>query len=197
MEPSDRQIARETCLLLYKSYGNFSTVFLQQKDLEKSMLYAKKSLHRYRKDGNERFIAGVLAHIGTTYYQMDSLQQASIYSNEALQLYRKSNHREEEAKVLQEMSLLSPSIRTRLKYQLEAQELWDQFNPKHFNSIINLGNIGGNYILLFRDDSIPGNAKQKKEYLDKAEYYLNKALEYCRTNKDQGTKRKCCITCQN
>lgn len=167
------------------AYGNFAAVFHKQGDFKKGIEYDQKALYHFRKSGNELRIAQGLHSIGVDYFNMDSIDQSAKYFNEALILYRKIKNKDGEATALQNLSLTYTHLPTRLKYQLEAQAIWDKFNPRSQLSITNLGNIGNNYAIHYVNDSIRTPGKQKKEYLIKAEYYFNRGLEYSRKNNDK------------
>jgi signal transduction histidine kinase/predicted negative regulator of RcsB-dependent stress response len=165
---------------------NISSVYYNQQDFEKSVEYNRKALPYFEKLGDPDKIARTQNYLGNSFFAMGRKKEAETAYNEALQIYTRTNNRTGVAILLSQIAILfDPDYEKIISYQLKSQAIWDSINPKHYNSIINLGNLGETYMNFVRADSNNRlNPALRKNYLDKAAFYLEKTIRYSRETND-------------
>ncbi len=164
---------------------NIGNVYSYEKDYDKALSYHKQSLEKYAKLGNYEGLGLVTNKIANIYHNMDDLMEAEKFYNQSLSFYQKIGNRTGEAVTLSQLGLLfiDEDMDTHLDYLFKAQAIFDDTNPFHINSIINLGNIGGSYWDVYLDkmlesgiqyNHIPGNYDEVAKL---AEDYTARAVE--------------------
>lgn len=172
--------------LVGTNYYNLATLFYTQRDYAKSMDYARKSLEYIRLTNDADKIARAYNSIGNTSLMTGAMDTARHNYELALDMYKKSGNLTGQAILYSQYAILfDPDYNTILHYQRISQDLWDKINPTHYNSIINLGNIGETYLNFIRADTASRMpARMKQSYLDSARFYLDRCLAYAQSTSD-------------
>lgn len=167
-------------------YTNFSTIYFAQQDFDKGISYAKKSLEQYERINATDKIARSLNYMGNSYMQNGNREQAEKYYQRALDIYQQTNNQTGIAILYSQIAILfDPDYRKIISYQERSQAIWDSINPAHYNSVINLGNMGESYLNIVRADTLKKLTSQERTMLlDKAEHYLNRSIQYSRETND-------------
>jgi tetratricopeptide (TPR) repeat protein len=165
-------------------YGNIANIYLDQGDLEKSLTYYYKSLKKHEEMDDQAGIADAYNSLAIVHYHQNNLKSAETYYNKSLKIYKSMDDKMHEAILLSQMAMLYEQNKdNKISYMLRAQKLFDETNPKHGNSITNMGNIGGTYADIYVNKLL-GKGPYKNIPADyntvgvKAEEYLNKAIKY-------------------
>ncbi|RYY55371.1 MAG: sensor histidine kinase [Chitinophagaceae bacterium] len=172
--------------LVGTNYQNLSTVFYNQQDYQKSLHYAEQSLKSFLLDGHPDKIARAYNSIGNTALAKGEIDTAKTNYERALEMYGKSGNLTGQAIVYSQYAILfDPDYARIIQYQKISQAIWDKVNPTHYNSIINLGNIGETYLNLIRADTLGKlTTAQKRALFDSARVSLDRCLEYSRATND-------------
>ena len=172
--------------LIGTNYHNLSTVFYNQQDFKKALEYAEKSLLYIRKTGNADKIARGYNGLANIYASTGEVPRARSNYELAMEMYRKSGNKTGLAIIYSQYAILfDPDYATIIHYQQLSQAIWDEINPTHYNSIINLGNIGETYLNLIRADTASQlSTAQKKALFDSARVNLDRCISYSRATSD-------------
>lgn len=168
-------------------YSNLSTVNYNQQNYSKAIEYGEVALAHYKKLNAPDKIARTLNYIGNVYFGKGDTQKTETYYNQALHLYEQTGNKTGMAILYSQIAILyDPDYAKIISYQEKSQAIWDSINPGHYNSIINLGNMGESYLNIIRADSLHQlRAGRKTELLNKAGEYLNRAIGYSKTANDK------------
>ncbi|RYY62501.1 MAG: sensor histidine kinase [Chitinophagaceae bacterium] len=172
--------------LIGTNYYNLSTVFYNQQDYKKSLDYAEKSLQYILKTNNADKIARSYNGLANVYMATGETDKAKANYERAMEMYKKSGNRTGLAIIYSQYAILfDPDYASIIHYQKLSQQIWDEVNPTHYNSIINLGNTGETYLNLIRADTLSRlTGSQEKALYDSARASLDRCLQYCRATSD-------------
>ncbi len=141
--------------LIGTSYSNIATVYYTQKNYAKAIDYSTKALVYYEKLGDPNKIARTYTYIGNVYYEKQDNAKAKEYYEKALKTFEQTNNKTGMAIVYSQIGILfEPDYQKIIEYQERSQAIWESINPTHYNSIINLCNIGESYLNSIRADSL-------------------------------------------
>jgi signal transduction histidine kinase len=173
--------------LLGTCYTNLATVFYTQNNFARAIEYSKKALVHFQRLNAGDKIARTLNYLGNSFLSQGNRDEASKYYYKALDIYEKNNNRTGMAILYSQIAILfEPDYSRIISYQEKSQAIWDSINPRHYNSIINLGNTGESYLNIVRADTNHlMSASAKATVLAKAESYLQRAIQYSRDNNDK------------
>jgi signal transduction histidine kinase/predicted negative regulator of RcsB-dependent stress response len=172
--------------LLGTCYSNLYSVYFAQKDFDRAIEYANKALLHFKKLNSLDKVARTTNYIGNVYYEKGDHKKAEEYYNKALKVYEATNNRTGIAILYSQIAIIQPNQAKTIEYQERSQAIWDDINPQHYNSIINLGNMGESYLTLVRNDSLKKiTATERTRLLNKAGEYLERCLRYSRETDDQ------------
>lgn len=168
-------------------YTNLSTVNYNQQNYVKAIDYGEKALARYEKLKDPDKTARTINYIGNAYFAKGDKKKTEEYYNRALGLYQQTGNKTGMAILYSQIAILyDPDYAKIIEYQQRSQAIWDSINPSHYNSIINLGNMGESYLNIIRADSSHQlTASGRSELLNKAAGYLNRAIQYARAANDK------------
>lgn len=168
--------------MMGNSFANISNIYLVQKNLKKALGYAFKALEIRKKLVDyaavkvEREQGRSMNNIGNIYVEMKDTLNARRYFKIALPLLQKVEDKEAMANTYTYLAMTYPrSSRENMEYAAKAEQLWNEVNPMHSDAINNLGSIGMIYLDKVRNTSSL-NGASVKEYLDKSESYIRKAI---------------------
>jgi len=151
-------------------YDNISDVYFSQENFTVALSYSLKALRTYQQLNDLSGLARSADRIGSVYLATKKLKEAEQYFQQSLQRYKELDDKMGQAKSLSHIALMHEgNANQKLEYLTMAQQLFDETNPLHPNSITNLGNIGTTYTRLFFKTKDPKTAQ-------KAEFYLKKAV---------------------
>lgn len=176
--------------LLQKSYRGLAMSYLDQRDYDKALEFALKSLS-YQKQHNDPIQkAYSLAAVGEVFRSKQNLPEANRYFKQAYDTFSETGNEHGKAWVLTNWALCYESDLGKFcEMALQAQEIWDRIAPENTMSIMNQGNIAYNYMLAARDE-IPlaaGNPKipkTKAALLSAAETYFERCVAIARKKKN-------------
>jgi len=151
-------------------YGNIADVYLSQENYGMALRYCLKAYELFKQLHDPAGLAGAADRVGAVYLAEKKLREADRYFQESLANYKEVDDKSGQAKAISHIALLHEDNPTRkLKYLVQAQQLFDETNPLHTLSITNMGNLGSAYGMIFyktKDQKMAG----------KAELYLTKAV---------------------
>ncbi len=170
--------------------SSISYVFDMQQNYDKALEYAQQSLKLLEKLNDSAAIADIYRRIGSVYGSKGDTTKADSYLKKALAIFEKEDYRIGIADVYQELSLLYKSnLLMNLKYRLKAEEIFNKDSLSNTMTIENTGQIGYLFFQLSSNDSLwsmlTGNkiiSPGKAALLNKAGYYLNKAIQQSKEN---------------
>lgn len=161
---------------------NLGLVNFKQNNFAKAHEYQQQALKIYKKINNYEKVASTLSAIANNYSMEGKPKEAEKYYLQSVEVYKKHGNKIGQAIVLSEMAILYvPDYEKILSYQLEAQKIFEEINPKHYNSMMNLGNIGYTYLSIARDGLASKTKsadlpKNKLQLLDLAEREIKRGL---------------------
>ncbi len=167
-------------------YTNLSTIFYNQGNYAKALDYNGKALKQYLQINESEKIARSYTFMGNAYLARGETVKTQVYYNKALEIYLKIGNRTGQAVLYSQIAILfDPDYAKIIRYQERSQSIWDSINPRHYNSIINLGNMGETWLNFIRADTLHKlSPATRAVYLGKAEAYLRRAITYSRETKD-------------
>ncbi|MBB5440288.1 tetratricopeptide (TPR) repeat protein [Pedobacter sp. AK017] len=150
-------------------YGNISDVYLSQENFTMARAYSLKAYQAYKQLNDLSGLARAEDRIGSVFLATKKLKEAEQYLQQSLQHYKELDDKMGQAKSLSHIALLhEDDAAQKLKFLMEAQQLFDQTTPLHPNSITNLGNIGTTYNRVFFKTKDRNTAQKAAQYLEKA-----------------------------
>jgi signal transduction histidine kinase len=177
-------------VLIQKSYRGLAMSSLDQQNMDKALEYCQKSLEyqRFKKDGNQKAYA--LAAMGEVYRMKGDLPKANQYFQFAFDQFGAAHDEFGQAWVLTNWSLCHDLVKM-TEMALEAQKIWNYAGPENTMSIMNLGNIGYNFMLIACNDSLvktirhPLIPKNAPSLLAEGEKYLRRSLAIAKKKKNR------------
>ncbi|MDR6783377.1 tetratricopeptide (TPR) repeat protein [Pedobacter africanus] len=150
-------------------YGNISDVYFSQENFKIALSYSLKAFRTYEQLNDLSGLARSADRIGSVYLATKKLKEAEPYFQQSLKHYKELDDKMGQAKTLSHIALMHEgNANQKLEYLTMAQQLFDETNPLHPNSITNLGNIGTTYTRLFFKTKDPRTAQKATFYLKKA-----------------------------
>lgn len=150
-------------------FGNISDVYFSQENYAMALSYSFKAYREYEQLEDLSGLARSADRIGSVYLATEKPGEADRYFQQSLKIYKETDDKMGQAKTLSHIALLHESNAGRkLEYLAKAQQLFDETNPLHPNSITNLGNIGTTYARNFFSTKDRGAAQKAALYLKKA-----------------------------
>jgi len=177
--------------LIQKSYRGLSMSYLDQQNFDKAFEFASKSLdyQKYKSDSTQK--AYSLAAIGEIYRLKQNLPKANENFKAAYDQFASDKNEHGMAWVLTNWALCYDTDLIRFtERSLEAQKIWDRVAPENTMSIMNLGNIGFNLMLIANDDSLvqsiknPVFPKTSQSLLALGEKYMRRCLSIAQKKKN-------------
>lgn len=176
--------------LLQKSYRGLAMSYLDQRNNDKALEFALKSLS-YQKQHNDPIQkAYSLAAVGEVYRSKQNLPEADRYFKLAYDTFSEAGNEHGKAWVLTNWALCYENDLGKFsEMALQAQEIWDKIAPENTMSIMNQGNIAYNYMLAARDEipmvtRNPKIPKTKAALLSAAETYFERCVAIARKKKN-------------
>lgn len=151
-------------------YGNISDVYLSQENFALALTYSLKAYEAYGQLEDLSGQARSADRVGSVYLATKKAKEAGQYFQQSLAYYKRTDDKMGQAKTLSHIALLyEDDTDKKLQFLIMAQQLFDDINPLHPNSITNQGNIGTTYARTFY---------RTKDHVmaEKASVYLNKAV---------------------
>lgn len=177
-------------VLQHKIYVGLSGVYLDQKNYQKSLDYAQKSIDLYSTSKDKFQKATAIGFKAETYRLMGKIKEAEDLFSKAFELHKSINKKEGMAWVLGNWSLIYDlDLIKSAEMELEAEKLWDKIAPEGYLAVNNLGNIGWCFDYIAHNDSLVKiyspkiGIKTKEEYLNQAEKYYQKAINISKKTK--------------
>jgi signal transduction histidine kinase/Tfp pilus assembly protein PilF len=169
------------------AYTNLSTVYYNQQDYARAMDYGSKALAKYQALNDPAKIARSFNYLGNVSFGQGDKHKTEEYYNKALTLYQQTGNKTGIAILYSQIAVLyDPDYAKIISYQEKSQAIWDSINPSHYNSIINLGNMGESYLNILRGDSLKRlPVMERLALMKKSEGYLNRAIGYARSADDK------------
>ena len=176
--------------LLQKSNRGLAMSYCDQRDYNKALDFINKSLSYQKQKPDPMQQAYSLAAKGEIYRLKGDLKTANQYLKEAHDTFEKAGNEHGRAWVLTNWAICHEN--NLLKYArmaLEAQEIWDKVAPENTMSIVNLGNIGYNFMVMARDSAMvtkgqPDLPQGKAALVGASERYYKRALALARKKKN-------------
>jgi signal transduction histidine kinase len=169
--------------LIQKSYRGLSMSYLDQQNFDKALEFATKSLdyQKFKSDVTQKAYA--VAAIAEIYRSKQNLSKANENFKAAFDIFASDKNEQGKAWVLTNWALCYENDLIRFtEMSLEAQKIWDRVAPENTMSIMNLGNIGYNYMLIACNDSLIAAAKSPEMpktdimFLNQGEKYMRRCL---------------------
>lgn len=176
--------------LIQKGYRGLSMMACEQRDYNKALDYINRSLSYQQLGRDQMQEAYSLAAKGEIYRLKGEIKTAHYYLKSAYDSFANAENDHGRAWVLTNWALCYDN--DALKYTrmtLDAQEIWDRVAPENTMSIVNLGNIAYNYMVMARDSASltkghPEFPQGKAALLNEAEKYFNRSLALARKKKN-------------
>ncbi|HTE34634.1 MAG TPA: tetratricopeptide repeat-containing sensor histidine kinase, partial [Chryseolinea sp.] len=158
-----------------------------QQDYTRAIDYGKKALEKYQELNDPVKIARSFNYLGNVSFGQGDKRKTEEYYNKALALYQQTGNRTGIAILYSQIAILyDPDYAKIISYQEKSQAIWDSINPSHYNSIINLGNMGESYLNIIRGDTLNHlSTTERSALMVKSEGYLNRAIGYARAANDK------------
>ncbi len=179
-------------ILIQKSYRGISMSYLDQQHFDKALEFANKSLayQKFKNDAVQK--AYSLAAIAEVYRLKGDLLKANTYFKQSYDSFLASKDEHGMAWVLTNWSLcFEYDLIAFTEMALKAQNIWDKIAPENTMSIMNLGNIGYNYMIIADNDSVIASIKNKKlpntkkTILNASEIYIRRGLYIAKKKKNR------------
>jgi signal transduction histidine kinase len=177
--------------LVAKCLKYLGTIQMNQHNFSKAVDYHIRALDIYKKKQDKAHQAAVIKALGDDYLQHHDSSTAEKYYEQALPLFVAINDKHAEASVyLNQATVATSNYSKRIALTLAAKKIYDSFPENNYLPTINIGNLGIIYSELVRykiyktiqhDPNIPNTEKGN---LEKAEYYLNLAIQMAKQKKD-------------
>ena len=160
------------------NYGNIANIYNNQENYTSALDYYSRAQKIFEELGAKDGLAITLGNIGNTYNNLNNYAKNLEYSMRALKLCEELNDRHGIASDLGNISSSYASLHNypkALEYGLRAIKIFEELGDKN-DLIANVGNIGACYLAMARDTIVVQTASEKKEKLQKALEYLNRAV---------------------
>jgi signal transduction histidine kinase len=177
--------------LIAKCFKQLGTIQMNQRNFSKAVDYHLQALDIYKKRGDKLNQAYVIKALGDDYLQHHDSSTAEKYYEEVLPLFISLHDKPGEASVyLNQATVATSNYSKRLQLTLAAKNIYDSFPTSNYLPTINMGNLGIIYSELGRfkmykkfpnDPNIPADENGN---LEKAAYYLNRAIQMALQKKD-------------
>ena len=156
---------------------NLTASFYAQKNYTKALEYADMTLTYGKLSQTANNIGKAFLEIGVIKQDLHDTTAAKTYLDSALKVYEEMGNQSAIAQTLsQKATLAYPDYKTAIDILLKAQKILADIGPASVASIENIASLGETYY----DLALQSNSKEKDGLLNKAEYYLNKGIGYCK-----------------
>ena len=182
-------------LILTKyNYRCLSKINYIQKNAEKALFYAKKSIEGNTNLGAREMGLGLIS-MADYFVNVNKVDSAAKYYGEAYTLFDKNKIEHSKAWVLSLWAIIYAEkdlIKT-IEMMYDAQVIFDKIAPESVFSANNIGNMGEVYFILAQNDSLinrikkVGLPKTKASLLAESEKYFQRALDYSQKSKNAYT----------
>ena len=182
-------------LILTKyNYRCLSKINYIQKNPEKALFYAKKSIEGNTNLGAREMGLGLIS-MADYFIDVNKVDSAAKYYGEAYTLFDKNKIEHSKAWVLSLWAIIYAEkdlIKT-IEMMYDAQVIFDKIAPESVFSANNIGNMGEVYFILAQNDSLinrikkVGLPKTKASLLAESEKYFQRALDYSQKSKNAYT----------
>ncbi|WP_018630629.1 tetratricopeptide repeat-containing sensor histidine kinase [Niabella aurantiaca] len=152
---------------------NIAAVYLDQENSAKMLQYSQRSYAAAIKSGIPENTITSLESIGLAYLLGKDSTLAGDYFTRALALNERTDDVYRKANLYHYLALAKKSVSERIRYLLQAKELFDTYNPEHAMALSNLKHMGTAY----RDSSMKiTDPARKRKLLLQAEAYYEKVI---------------------
>ena len=176
--------------LVQKCYRGLAMSTCDQRDYDKALDYINRSLSYQKLGPDPMQEAYSLAAKGEIYRLKGDIQTAHRYLKNAFDSFADAGNDHGRAWVLTNWAICYENdLLKYMRMALQAQEIWDRVAPENTMSIVNLGNIGYNFMVIARDSSSltkghPEFPQGKAALMDEAEKYFGRSLAIARKKKN-------------
>lgn len=177
-------------LLIATCLHNISGIYLAQEDFDKALRYENKAFALAKESGNTYEMANSLITIGKIRYSLNYADKGKVQFEQALSLYTQSGNIQGMANAWSAIALgAGNDYQKVIEARLQSKELWDRFNPLYNEAIVNTGNLGIAYLDAVRYDTLQRlRSGNKAKYLQLAEQYLKRTIQYCEQTGDEDNR---------
>ena len=180
--------------LIKYNYRCLSKINSIQKNSEKALFYAKKSIERNNNLGAREMGLGLIS-MADYFVDINKIDSAEKYYGEAYKLFDKNKIEHSKAWVLSLWSIVyaEKNLIKTIEMMYDAQVIFDKIAPESVFSANNIGNMGEVYFMLARNDSLSRRIKKvglpntKASLLAESEKYFQRALDYSKKSKNAYT----------
>lgn len=161
-------------------YLNIASIFLEQSNYQKCILYANDGIRISGEAGDSIFIAKFYTTLSKCHYKLNDFTQAKSYAIKSIKIYSSADLHLELAEAYSSLALATASnMDSVIMLRRKAKELFALGNTSHPNALVNQGNLAVALFDIVRYDSLSStklSAKEKKDHLKEAKQLLNQTI---------------------
>jgi signal transduction histidine kinase len=161
---------------------NITSLYILQKDYQKAAAYAASTIKKGEAAGAPIHVAKAYELLGVLYLETGDTPMARISFDTALAIDQRMGNSIALVGILSNLGTAEPDPQKGIDIFLRAQQILDKISPSSQNSIMNVTNLGLNYLALGASKS----GEEKKHDFSLAETYLERADKLCRSTNERG-----------
>ncbi|MBL0013902.1 MAG: tetratricopeptide repeat protein [Flavobacterium sp.] len=167
---------------------NTSIVYFQEENIPLATKYNNEAFQLAKKENNITCIADCYNNYGLIFKHAKDLKKANAYFLKSLAIWKQQGDLTKQAVILTHLGDIAEDLKVKIAYYNKSKAIWDQENPSYLLAVSNIFGLVEANISLAKDVDLLKKTeiiKTKKQLLEEAESYLQKAIYYSKESNVQ------------
>ncbi len=167
---------------------NTSIVYFNEENIPLATKYNNEAFQLAKKENNINCIADCYTNFGLIFKHAKDLKKENAYFLKSLAIWKQQGDLTKQAVILTHLGDIAEDLKVKIAYYNKSKAIWDQENPSYLLAVSNIFGLVEANISLAKDVDLLKKTeiiKTKKQLLEEAESYLQKAIYYSKESNVQ------------
>ncbi|MBK8599608.1 MAG: tetratricopeptide repeat-containing sensor histidine kinase [Flavobacterium sp.] len=167
---------------------NTSIIYLNQENILLATKYNNEAFQLAKKENYITCMADCYNNYGLIYKHKKNAAKANAYFLKSLAIWKQQGDLTKQAVILTHLGDNAEDLKVKIAYYNKSKAIWDQENPSYLLAVSNIFGLVEANISLAKDGDLLRKseiARTKKQLLEEAESYLQKAIYYSKESNVQ------------